>query len=309
MNNQHQSVLLEETLQLWLTDRDGIYIDATFGRGGHTKALLGLLSDRAKVIGIDQDETAVEYAKNTIKDSRFVIEHGSFADIAAIVTKHKVQQKVTGILLDIGVSSPQLDVAERGFSFMQDGPLDMRMNQQHTMDAKKWLNQAKEADMAAVFKTYGEERFSKRIAHAICLARQEQEITRTKQLADIVAKAHPRWEKHKHPATRVFQAIRIYINDELNALEKALSQSVELLKPAGRIVVISFHSLEDRIVKRFFKLQSQGKALPKGLPIMDKFLEKKLKLVSKAVKASEEEIKHNPRSRSAVLRAAEKIKI
>lgn len=307
MSNQHQSVLLEETLGFWVTDKDGIYIDATFGRGGHTKALLNALSNKAKVIGIDQDETAVRYARETLHDSRFVIEHGSFADIAGIAAKYEVQKKVTGILLDIGVSSPQLDVAERGFSFMQDGPLDMRMNQQQSLDARKWLNHVKEEEMVSVFKTYGEERFAKRIAHAICIARKEHEITRTKQLADIVMKAHPRWEKHKHPATRVFQAIRIHINDELKALENGLTQSVDILKPGGRLLVISFHSLEDRIVKRFFKLQAQGKPIPKGLPVTDNFLEKKLKLVSKAIMASEEEIENNPRSRSAVLRVAERI--
>lgn len=307
MSNDHQSVLLEETLGFWLTDRDGIYIDATFGRGGHTKALLNALSDKAKVIGIDQDETAVLYARETLQDSRFVIEHGSFADIAAVAKKYDIQKKVAGILLDIGVSSPQLDVAERGFSFMQDGPLDMRMNQLQALDARKWINQVKEADMVSVFKNYGEERFAKRIAHAICEARREHEITRTKQLTDIVMQAHPRWEKHKHPATRVFQAIRIHINDELKALEQGLTQSVDILKPSGRLLVISFHSLEDRIVKRFFKLQSQGKPIPKGLPVTDSFLDKKLKLVSKAIKASEEEIDHNPRSRSAVLRVAEKL--
>ncbi len=307
MEQQHQPVLLDETMKFWVTDFNGIYIDATFGRGGHTKALLNQLGKDAKVIGIDQDETAVAYAKEFIKDSRFIIEHGSFAEISHIVAKHQLANKVSGILLDIGVSSPQLDIAERGFSFMQDGPLDMRMNQQQILDAKKWVNSAREAELAEVFKIYGEERFAKRIAHAICIARKDSEISRTKRLAEIVAKANPRWERHKHPATRVFQAIRIFINDELTALENALKQSMQLLKPGGRLLVISFHSLEDRIVKQFFKEQAQGKPLPRGLPVKENFIDKKLKLISKAIKASEAEVEINPRARSAVLRVAEKL--
>lgn len=307
MQAKHTPVLLAETLQYWLTDKNGIYIDGTFGRGGHSKALLQQLEAKATLLALDRDQAAVVAAKTLIQDDRFCIVHGSFAEIKKIAKEHHVEHEVTGILLDIGVSSPQLDDPERGFSFLHDGPLDMRMDRDQKLDAKTWINQAKEEEMAKVFKEYGEERFARRIANAICLARKEHSITRTKELAEIVAKANPKWEKHKHPATRVFQAIRIFINDELKALETALAQCVEILKPGGRILVISFHSLEDRIVKHFFKEKAQGKPIPKRLPVREVLLEKQLRLVSKAIKPSEMELKINPRARSSVLRVAEKI--
>jgi len=304
----HIPVLLQDVMKVWLTDESGIYIDGTFGRGGHSKVLLGELSDKAQLLGIDQDLTAVEHAKQTVHDPRFAMEYGSFKDIKAIAEKYGIANKVSGILLDIGVSSPQLDEAGRGFSFLQDGPLDMRMNQEQALSAKTWINAAKEEDMVYVFKTYGEERFAKRIARAICDYRKDKEITRTLQLAEIVAKANPKWEKHKNPATRVFQAIRIHVNNELEVLERALQQCLDILKPGGHLVVISFHSLEDRIVKRFFKEQAQGRPLPKGLPVKENFIDRKVKLISKAIKAGEAELDVNPRARSAVLRAVEKLK-
>lgn len=303
----HETVLLDEAVTALLTDETGKYIDGTFGRGGHTRLLLQRLGDTAEVLGIDRDPQAVEAARELEQDSRFNLRQGEFGRLQQIATEKGWSGNVAGVLLDIGVSSPQLDQAERGFSFLQDGPLDMRMDPDHGESAADWIARAEEADIAKVLWEYGEERFSRRMAKAIVEVRQEVAITTTGQLAKIIAEANPAWEKGKHPATRAFQAIRIYINDELEELRQALNGALEILAPGGRIAVISFHSLEDRIVKRFFREQSKGKPLPRSVPVTDDMITRRLKLIGKAIKATKEETENNPRARSAVLRVAEKL--
>jgi 16S rRNA (cytosine1402-N4)-methyltransferase len=251
---------------------------------------------------VDKDPAAEASALSLANDPRFHFEPGSFADISRIVTDNSLD----GILLDLGVSSPQLDDAQRGFGFGGDGPLDMRMDTRTGMTAAQWLASAPEQDIADVIKTYGEERFGKRMAAAIVKARAETPITGTRQLANIIAEANPKWEPHKHPATRAFQAIRIFINRELEDLELALECMVDKLVVGGRLVVISFHSLEDRIVKRFMRDQARGIQLPRHVPVVDSDAGKTLNLVGKAMKPSNEEIARNPRSRSAVMRIAER---
>lgn len=309
MKESHQPVLLTEVISHLMIDEDGIYIDGTFGRGGHSQAILKALSKQGTLLAIDQDPKAIEASKEKIfaEDKRFHIVKDSFSNLQEIANTKNLLGKVSGILLDLGVSSPQLDNAERGFSFLKEGPLDMRMDTTQGMDASAWINTAKEADIAQVLKEYGEERFSKRIANAIVSARVETAISTTTQLAAIVTKANPKWEKHKHPATRSFQAIRIFINNELNALNQALMASIDVLKPGGRLAVISFHSLEDRIVKRFIREKERGKMFPKGLPVTEEAIGKQLKKIGKAIKSSSVEIEKNIRARSAILRIAEKI--
>lgn len=281
---------------------DGSYLDGTFGRGGHSKEILSRLSSSGKLIAVDKDPAAEASALSLANDPRFQFEPGSFADISRIVTDNSLD----GILLDLGVSSPQLDDAQRGFGFSGDGPLDMRMDTRTGMTAAQWLASAPEQDIADVIKTYGEERFGKRMAAAIVRVRAETPITSTRQLANIIAEANPKWEPHKHPATRAFQAIRIFINRELEDLELALECMVDKLVVGGRLVVISFHSLEDRIVKRFMRDQARGIQLPRHVPVVDSDAGKTLNLVGKAMKPSNEEIARNPRSRSAVMRIAER---
>lgn len=303
----HATVLLEETVAGCLNNPSGVYVDGTFGRGGHSRHLLSKLAADAKVIGIDKDPQAIATGKALAQaDPRFQIVQGSFAEMATALQSLGIN-KVDGILLDLGVSSPQLDDAERGFSFMQDGPLDMRMNPEQGQSASEWVMTTPEAEIARVLKEYGEERFSKRMARALVQARQEAPIERTLQLANILKEANPAWEKHKHPATRGFQAIRIAVNNELGDLERILESSVDLLKSGGRLAVISFHSLEDRLVKRFIRDQERGQEFPAGLPITDAMLNRTFKKIGKAIKPSREEIEHNPRSRSAVLRIAERL--
>ena len=301
----HISVLLHETVDGVLAGRDtGIYVDATFGRGGHTRLLLSKLDQDARVYAFDKDPQALEVAAQLEQeDSRFRIIHASFADIQAELARIGITE-VDGIMADVGVSSPQLDQAERGFSFMQDGPLDMRMDNSQGPTAAQWLLEIEEEKLANIIYQYGEERYSRRIARAI---KQAGEITTTAQLAEIVKTAHPKWEKHKHPATRSFQAIRIAINKELDDIEKFLPQAVELLKATGQLAVISFHSLEDRLIKQFIQKESSlaedsGWGMPQA-----QVDTRRLKKVSR-VRASEAEIKANPRSRSAWLRVAERLK-
>ncbi|MBN9230045.1 MAG: 16S rRNA (cytosine(1402)-N(4))-methyltransferase RsmH [Legionella sp.] len=303
----HQSVLLEESINGLAIREDGIYFDGTFGRGGHSQEILKHLGPYGKLYAVDKDLAAVAHAHELFgKDPRFHIFHGSFAEIEQFAQSAGVAGQVNGILLDLGVSSPQLDNAARGFSFMQDGPLDMRMNTSQKFSAEVFVNELSADDMAAVFREYGEERFAGRIARAIVTARMEQPIQSTLELAEIVKAANPQWEKHKHPATRVFQAIRIYVNQELDDLKMCLEQSVRILAPQGRLAVISFHSLEDRIVKQFMRHREEGDKLPKEIPLTDFALKTDFKRVGKAIKPKEEEVRNNMRSRSAVLRIGEK---
>ncbi|ENU21809.1 ribosomal RNA small subunit methyltransferase H [Acinetobacter proteolyticus] len=300
----HISVLLHETVDGVLAGRDtGIFVDATFGRGGHTKLLLSKLDANARVYAFDKDPQALEVAAQLEQeDPRFKIIHASFADIQAELANIGITE-VDGIMADLGVSSPQLDQAERGFSFMQNGPLDMRMDNSQGPTAAQWLLEIEEEKLANIIYQYGEERYSRRIAKAIKLA---GEMTTTAQLAEVVKTAHPKWEKHKHPATRTFQAIRIAINKELDDIESFLPQAVSLLKATGQLAVISFHSLEDRLIKQFIQKES---SLPEdsgwGMP-QAQVDTRRLKKVSR-IRASEAEVKANPRSRSAWLRVAERL--
>ncbi len=303
----HYSVLLQESVDALVVNKDGVYLDGTFGRGGHSKAILNCLSEKGRLIAFDKDPEAIQVGRELEKsDSRFSIVHASFCEMQSTVQSLGLPS-VDGVVLDLGVSSPQLDSAERGFSFMNDGPLDMRMDNSKGQTAKDWIATAEESDIAFVLREFGEERFSRRMARAIVEKRQEAAIERTSQLSEIVSAANPKWEKGKHPATRAFQAIRIFINRELDDLTEVLTQGISILKPSGRMVVISFHSLEDRIVKRFFKEQAKGKYIPASVPITDGMLDKKIKIIGKALKASEKEVGENVRSRSAVMRIAEKL--
>ena len=304
----HRSVLLKEALDALSIKASGTYVDGTFGRGGHSRAILNKLGADGRLIAIDKDLEAIAHAKEHFSNEpRFVIEHGPFTQLADMTRKLGVYGAVDGILLDLGVSSPQLDNAVRGFSFMQDGPLDMRMDSTQTLDAASFIQYASAEEMADIFRQYGEERFAGRIARAIVEAREIEPIRTTAVLAEIVKEANPKWEKHKHPATRVFQAIRIHINQELTQLTDCLTQCLGALAIGGRLVVISFHSLEDRIVKQFMKSQEQGIQLPRGVPVRATDMNMTFKRVGKAIKPSEEEMKENVRSRSTVLRIGEKL--
>ena len=300
----HISVLLNETVDALLAGRNtGIYIDGTFGRGGHTRLLLSKLDEHARVYAFDKDPQAlaVAYALEQ-EDPRFKIIHASFADLQTELEQLKITH-VDGIMADLGVSSPQLDQAERGFSFMNDGPLDMRMDNSQGQTAAEWLVAIEEEDLANVIYQYGEERYSRRIAKAIKAAGL---IETTAQLAEIVKVAHPKWEKNKHAATRTFQAIRIAINRELADVELFLPQAVNVLKSEGTLAVISFHSLEDRLIKQFIQKES---TLPEDNGWLVQPVDtRRLKKVSR-VRASEDEVKANPRSRSAWLRVAERLAI
>lgn len=302
----HISVLLHETVDALLADRNtGIYVDGTFGRGGHTRLLLSKLDENARVYAFDKDPQALAVAAQLEQeDPRFKIIHASFADLKSALAQLGIGQ-VDGVMADLGVSSPQLDQAERGFSFMQDGPLDMRMDNSQGPTAAEWLTQIDEQDLANVIFQYGEERYSRRIARAI---KQAGYIETTAKLAEIVKVAHPKWEKNKHAATRTFQAIRIAINKELEDIESFLPQAVEVLKPGGRLAVISFHSLEDRLIKQFIQKES---TLPEdhgwGMPQTQQDT-RRLKKISR-VRASDAEVKENPRSRSAWLRVAERLEL
>ncbi|TDO99040.1 16S rRNA (cytosine(1402)-N(4))-methyltransferase RsmH [Marinomonas balearica] len=306
--HEHISVMLNESVDMLITDESGQYVDGTFGRGGHTRLVLSKLRD-GQLLGFDKDPVAIEYGKKLeVEDSRFSIVQDSFANMLEHIPSVFGTEQIDGIMMDLGVSSPQLDDAERGFSFMNDGPLDMRMNPDKGMSAAEWIAVADEKEIADVMYQFGEERFSRRIARAICEKRSEVPITTTAQLSKIVAEANPAWEKGKNPATRAFQGIRIFINNELGDLEKGLEAAVDSLKVGGRLVVISFHSLEDRIVKRFMKKMSKGPDLPRHLPIQNAHLDIKFKTIGKATKPSKDEVSSNVRSRSAVLRVLERIR-
>lgn len=304
--NQHIPVLLSEAVAGLVTSPDGTYVDATFGRGSHSQAILNKLSPQGRLIAFDKDPDAIAYAKSHIKDTRFTIYHSSFARMQMCLNEEQIFGKVNGILFDLGVSSPQLDNPERGFSFARSGKLDMRMDTSQGKDAMSWLAEVDEKELASVLWNYGEEKFSRRIAHAIVTARQQSPITTTAQLAEIIKQVLP-FQRDKHPATRSFQAIRIAVNQELSELEQALSQSLEALTVGGRLAVISFHSLEDRIVKQFVKQHEKGEELPHGLPVKGTNFNARLKSIGKPIKPSLQEIDTNPRARSAILRIAEKL--
>jgi 16S rRNA (cytosine1402-N4)-methyltransferase len=305
---EHSTVLLQEAVDALIIDPDGLYVDGTFGRGGHSAELLSRLSVKGSVIAIDKDLDAIASGNARFSgDQRLSLVHGSFADIANIIEQVGVQGPVSGVLLDLGVSSPQLDQADRGFSFLRDGPLDMRMDTSKGQSAAEWIASADEQEIANVIKEYGEERFARRMAAAIVRQRAEIPIERTVQLAKIIAEAHPAWERGKHPATKAFQAIRIFINRELADLDDLLQQVIDTLAIGGRLVVISFHSLEDRRVKRFIRDQHRGIQLPKNLPIPDVDRGVRLIKVGKAVKPSAVEVENNVRARSAVMRIAERV--
>ena len=305
---QHVTVLLQEAVDALVTNPAGFYVDGTFGRGGHSALVLQHLSPEGHLMGIDKDVSAIAVANERFADdARFEIAHGSFAELAELIEARGMTGKVDGVLLDLGVSSPQLDEAERGFSFQNDGPLDMRMDQTRGQSAAEWVNNATEEEIARVIKEFGEERFAKRMARAIVTERQKTPFTRTKHLAEVIKEANPAWEKGKHPATRAFQAIRIHMNNELTDLDAVLEQALKVLAIGGRLVVISFHSLEDRVVKRFIRRQELGDPVPRGLPVRDEQLNKRMRSCGKAIKASDGEVDANVRSRSAIMRVAEKI--
>jgi 16S rRNA (cytosine1402-N4)-methyltransferase len=305
----HKPVLLNETIDALDIKPDGVYIDATFGRGGHSNAILSHLGENGRLIALDRDAEAVKAASRLAGDHRFSIHHCAFANIKVVVNELSLNGKVDGVLMDIGVSSPQLDDAQRGFSFQKDGPLDMRMDTGAGISAAQWLNTASLEEIAKVIKQYGEEKFGTRIAHAVLEQRITKPLETTAEFAALIDKAVPVKDKFKHPATRTFQGVRIFINGELKQLELGLSESVDVLCKGGRLVVISFHSLEDRMVKRFIKSQSQGPKYPAKLPITQQMIDlgKVLKPIGKATKPSDAEIEQNVRSRSSVLRAAMKL--
>lgn len=303
----HRPVLFEEVMEGLAIQEDGIYVDGTFGRGGHSLGLLQRLGPEGRLMAMDKDPAAIAIGKQgPFRDPRFCIEHETFGHFGKVIQNRGWHGKVNGILLDLGVSSPQLDDAKRGFSFTKDGPLDMRMNTEQTMDAATWINQADEKEIRRVLWHYGEERYAKRIAAAIVKTREEKPITRTLQLSDIVEKVSPRREIKKHPATRTFQAIRIFINRELEELCECLPQCLEALAVGGRLCVISFHSLEDRLVKRFIQKESRDHR-PREIPVLARELKHRLKKIGSLIRPSEMEIRENPRARSARLRIVEKV--
>jgi 16S rRNA (cytosine1402-N4)-methyltransferase len=304
----HQPVLLAEVLTGLSIKPDGIYVDGTFGRGGHAGAILAVLGPEGRLLAMDRDPQAIRSAEQQFGDDpRFEIEQGAFTMLSNMIAQRQLQGRVNGLLLDLGVSSPQLDDASRGFSFSEDGPLDMRMDPASGVSAAKWLETASESEISRVLKTFGEERFSRRIARSIVATRHETPLQTTRQLAELVAAAVPVREKNKHPATRSFQAIRIFINSELDEIAAVLDQVIEVLAPQGRLVVISFHSLEDRIVKRFIRDEYRGEQAPPEFPLAGMDYVPRLKPVGKAIRASEAELNVNPRARSAVLRVAERL--
>lgn len=311
----HISVLLHEAVDALAIKPEGVYVDATFGRGGHSRLILSRLGERGRLIALDRDLVAVKSGE-AIEDKRFCIRHGSFSQLRQIVQELGIV-KIDGVLLDLGVSSPQLEEISRGFSFRADGPLDMRMDTTKGQTAAEWLATATEDQLGWVIKEYGEERFARQIARAIIVARARQPIVTTSQLAEIVAAVLRSRQRQReiirHPATRTFQAIRIYLNQELEELSLVLPQCVELLNPGGRLVVISFHSLEDRMVKLFMRKAASMDELPRGVPLQEKdllrFSNQTLRLIDRAVRPGEQEVADNARARSAVMRVAERVTI
>lgn len=305
---KHCPVLLHEVIEGLHIKPKGFYVDATFGRGGHSQAILQHLDSDGRLLIVDKDHEAIEYAKS-LHDDRLIICHGAFSNLYSWIEELHMLGKVDGILLDVGVSSPQLDDASRGFSFLRNGPLDMRMDVGQKRSAMTWINSAKVEELASVFKEFGEERFSKRIAKAIVQERMLQPFLTTEHLSKIVSDANPAWEKGKHPATRVFQAIRIFINDELEELREVLEVSLDILNTRGRLAVITFHSLEDRIVKTFVRQYAEASEIPAGVPLTQEQMNTiiRIKKIGRVKLAGDKEVEMNPRARTAKLRVMEKI--
>lgn len=295
-------------MQALVVDPGGTYVDGTFGRGGHSRAILSRLGVDGRLIGLDRDPDACEAGRRLAEhDQRFRMLYGRFSAVQGLLAQIGVRGPINGCLLDLGVSSPQLDVPERGFSFSAAGPLDLRMDPTQGESAAQWLARAQESEIARVLFEFGEERFSRRIARAIVTARGLAPLETTTVLAGVVARAVPTREPGKHPATRTFQALRIVVNDELNEVESGLSAACELLAPAGRLVVISFHSLEDRIVKRFMRNEARGATMPKGVPLVAQEVQGRLRVLGKPVRPGPDEVSANPRARSAIMRVAERL--
>lgn len=306
--DEHQPVLLAEAVEALNVQEPGQYVDGTFGRGGHAAAILDRLGPDGRLWALDRDPAAVEAGRQTFAgEHRLHIRHGSFAQLPEMLRAEGIEQ-VDGLLLDLGVSSPQLDDARRGFSFRHEGPLDMRMDTSQGPTIREWLARVEERELVRVLRVYGEERFAKRIARALVRVRDDDALpATTRELADLVAAAVPYPDRHKHPATRTFQALRIALNDELGSLERLLAAVCDALSPGGRLVVISFHSLEDRMVKRFIRDMGEQRDLPPEIPVVPEGLKARMKPIGKAVRAGESETRINPRARSAVMRVAEKL--
>jgi 16S rRNA (cytosine1402-N4)-methyltransferase len=307
-SREHVPVLLDESMQALAIQASGHYLDGTFGRGGHASALLARLGPGARLLAVDRDPQAIAAGQALAsRDARLEIIQARYSQLPALASARGWMGRINGILLDLGVSSPQLDEAGRGFSFSVDAPLDMRMDRTDGISAAEWLSSASEQQIAEVLKTYGEERFARRIAHAVVEARRIEPIESTRQLAALIERVVPTREPGKHPATRSFQALRIQINEELEELRRFLAGVCDLLAEGGRLVVLSFHSLEYRIVKRFIRDEAQGASIPKGVPVRDSELHRRLRAVGQPVRASAAEIERNPRARSAVMRTAERL--
>lgn len=305
---EHKPVMLNQVLDGLNIRRKGIYVDCTYGRGGHSAAILEQLDAEGRLFVFDRDPQAFKHAEQLFRnDPRVVAIHGAFSLLTEKLGGFHVLGEVDGLLFDLGVSSPQLDDGNYGFSFLRDGDLDMRMDPAVGISATEWINNAGLKEIESVLRKYGEERYSRRIARAVIETRDHEPVTRTRQLAGIIASAVPTRERNKDPATRSFLAVRIFINNEIGELEAVLKQVNEVLRPGGRLVVISFHSLEDRVVKRFMQHEARGNRYPDEIPVTEAEMSPTLKLVGKAIKPSEEEIRLNPRARSAVLRIGEKI--
>ncbi len=309
MSQAHSPVLHDEAVVALEIKPDGHYVDGTYGRGGHACSILAALGERGRLIVMDRDPQAIADARDRFgADSRVTIIHDDYANMCQQIADLDLLEQIDGVLLDLGVSSPQLDDARRGFSFQHNGPLDMRMNPEQGESAAQWLAHAEESDIARVLWEYGEERHSRRIARKIVEVRASRSIDDTATLAGLISQMMPRAKNNRHPATRSFQAIRIFVNQELEQIQLLLETVFDILKIGGRILVISFHSLEDRLVKRFFKSESSAPKIPRGLPLRDSEIEStiRLKVIGRAIKAGARELESNPRARSAVMRIAER---
>lgn len=306
----HVPVLLDEVMQALDIKPDAVVIDATYGRGGHTEEIMKRLSGSGRLLALDRDpQAAIDARRRFGADARVRVEQARFSSLGRLCDQYELTGRVSAMLFDLGVSSPQLEAVQRGFSFRQEGPLDMRMDPSHGISAADWVNGAEEAELAQVIQAYGEERYARRIARAMVRARAQAPITDTRTLAEIIARAVPGRERHKDPATRTFQAIRIHVNREIEELDAALPEAVRVLAPGGRLAVISFHSLEDRRVKHFFRAESRAPDVPRGMPAPATPFRPRLRVIGRAVRASEEEVRRNPRARSAVLRVAERTEV